>query len=389
MPQDRRRYELRDPNLNRQLEDLVAEAQKVHGPSEDGEMLRQILVTGLRLLSDRTPRADLKLINSALKELRHALFTFAPYEHVRKVAIFGSARTPHEAPEWKCAHEFAERLARAGWMVITGAGDGIMGAAQGGAGREKSFGVNIRLPFEQAANRVIAGDKKLVNFRYFFTRKLVFVKESHAIALFPGGFGTHDEGYEALTLVQTGKSELIPIVFVDAKGGTYWSSWERYVKEHLHARGLISADDLALFKVTDSVDDAVAEVLQFYRNYHSSRYVRELLVLRVHRAPDAGQLGALNREFKDILVSGAIETRGPLAEERGECPDFARVTLHFNRRDVGRVRRLVDRLNGFGPDTPPPPQEASPHEIIAQRLPPGAEREEDDLGMSPPRRQGS
>jgi len=389
MAQERRRYELRDPKLNRQLEELVAEAQKVHGPSEDGEMLRQILVTGLRLLSDRTPRADLKLINSALKELRHALFTFAPYEHVRKVAIFGSARTPREAPEWKSAHEFAERLAQAGWMVITGAGDGIMGAAQGGAGREKSFGVNIRLPFEQAANPVIAGDKKLVNFRYFFTRKLMFVKESHAIALFPGGFGTHDEGYEALTLVQTGKSELIPIVFVDAEGGTYWSSWEQYVRKHLHARGLISADDLALFKVTDSVDAAVHEVMRFYSNYHSSRYVRELLVMRVHRAPDGGQLRELNREFKDILVSGAIEAREPLPEERGECPEFARVTLHFNRRDVGRVRRLVDRLNGFAPGTASPPQEASPHEIIPQRLPPEAEREEDDLGVPPPGRKGS
>ena len=210
-----RPYTLRHASLDRKIEEIVAEAQTTFGDQDTGEYVRQMLVSAVRLIEDGTSRGDVKLLNSAIKELRHAFQVFAPYDHVRKVAIFGSARTGKGHPDWRQAHAFAERIVREGWMVITGAGDGIMGAAQGGAGRAHSFGVNIRLPFEQVANPVIAGDRKLINFRYFFTRKVMFVKESHAIVLFPGGFGTHDEGFEALTLVQTGKSEMLPIVFVD------------------------------------------------------------------------------------------------------------------------------------------------------------------------------
>jgi len=225
MSPPRRRYELRRNDLNDRIEELIDAASRESSSPEDIELVRQLLTTSIHLLRDGTSRAELKLVNSALKELRHAFRVFSPHSENRKIAVFGSARTDPKHPDWGNAFEFSERLVRSGWMVITGAGDGIMGAAQGGAGRDASFGVNIRLPFEQSANETIADDPKLINFRYFFTRKVVFVKEAHAIALFPGGFGTHDEGFESLTLIQTGKSEIVPIVFIDEPGGRYWKDW--------------------------------------------------------------------------------------------------------------------------------------------------------------------
>jgi uncharacterized protein (TIGR00730 family) len=372
----RRRYELRNAELNAKIEELIALAAVTYeARDERADYVRQMLVTGLGLLGDDCSTGDLKLLNSTLKELRHAFRVFAPWAHVRKVAVFGSARTRPEHPDFEQARSFAERIVAAGWMVITGAGDGIMGAAQGGAGREASFGVNIRLPFEQQANPVIAGDPKLINFRYFFSRKLAFVKNSHAIALFPGGFGTHDEGFEALTLIQTGKSEMLPVVFVDAPGGSYWRDWQEYLHSHLLARRLISEEDLSLFKVTDDVDEAVAELTGFYRNYHSSRYVRDLLVIRVREAPDAEELAALNAEFGDILAEGAIEVRGALPEEGGEADPFPRVLLHFDRKKMGRLRQLIDRLNALA-EPEVSASDAAPHEIVAAPLPPEAERAE-------------
>jgi uncharacterized protein (TIGR00730 family) len=374
---NRGRYHLDHPELDAAIEDLVEKAQGAYGESRGAEQVRQLLVTGLRLLRDGAGVGDLKLTTNALKELRHAFRVFAPYEHQRKVAIFGSARTTPCHPDWEQARLFAERIAAEDWMVITGAGAGIMAAAQGGAGRESSFGVNIRLPFEQHANDVIAGDAKLINFRYFFTRKVVFVKESHALALFPGGFGTHDEALESLTLIQTGKGEILPVVFLDAPGGSYWRAWEDYLHSHLHARGLIDEQDLSLFKITDDVDEAVAEILNFYSNYHSSRYVGEHLVLRVRHVPDAEALDALNAEFGDIVTSGVIETRGPLPEEGDDVPHLPRVTLRFNRRDRGRLRRLVDHLNEPVTERASPPREAIPHEIVPLQIPPEAETAEE------------
>jgi uncharacterized protein (TIGR00730 family) len=372
----RRRYELRNAELNAKIEELIALAAAAYeARDERADYVRQMLVTGLGLLGDDCSTGDLKLLNATLKELRHAFRVFAPWAHVRKVAVFGSARTKPEHPDWEQARRFAERIVAEGWMVITGAGDGIMGAAQGGAGRQASFGVNIRLPFEQQANPVIAGDRKLINFRYFFSRKLAFVKNSHAIALFPGGFGTHDEGFEALTLIQTGKSEMLPVVFLDAPGGSYWRDWQEYLHSHLLARRLISTDDLALFKVTDDVEEAVAEVTGFYRNYHSSRYVGELLVIRVREAPDATELAALNAEFSDILTGGEIEVRGALPEEGGEADPFPRVLLRFERKRMGRLRQLIDRLNALAAP-PVSVSDAAPHEIVAAPLPPEAERAE-------------
>ena len=371
-----RRYELRHPELDQAVEALVEGAERVWGASDGADYARQILVTGLRLLRDGAQPGDLKLINSALKELRHALRVFSPYEHHRKVAVFGSARTQEGTPDWEQARVFAERIVRAGWMVITGAGDGIMAAAQGGAGRESSFGVNIRLPFEQEANDVIAGDAKLINFRYFFTRKVVFVKEAHAIALFPGGFGTHDEALEALTLIQTGKGEMLPVVFVDHPGGSYWREWREWVTSHMN--GFISPEDLDLFRVTDDVEHAVAEILKFYSNYHSSRYVGDRLVMRVRSAPNEEALEGLNADFKDIVTSGTIEVGEALPEEAGEAAHLSRLVLRFNRRDTGRLRQLIDRLNALVTDEASPPREALPHEIVPESFSEKARNAEDD-----------
>jgi uncharacterized protein (TIGR00730 family) len=378
MGRTRRRYETDLPDLDQLVEDLVERAARAYGREDSAEFTRQIIVTALRLLRDGAEQRDVKLLNSALKELRHSFRVFAPYEKLRKVAVFGSARTRPEAPAWKQAFAFAERIAREGWMVITGAGGGIMAAAQGGAGREASFGVNIRLPFEQAANDVIAGDAKLINFRYFFTRKVMFVKESHAIALFPGGFGTHDEGFEALTLIQTGKSPIMPVVFVDEPGGSYWTEWAEWLRSHMAERGLISERDLSLFRVTDDIEVAAHEILNFYSNYHSSRYVGEKLVLRVRQAPDAEQLDALNRGFADLVYGGAIEASGPLAQEGGELPQHARLSLQFNHRDMGRLRELIDVVNGYVSASAPPPRDGTALELPEQSLPADAESDEQD-----------
>jgi len=359
----RRRYQLRHTGLNQKIEELLDLACREGTEPEAMELARQIMVTGVHLLRDQTSRAELKLVNSALKELRHAFRIFKPYSQLRKVAVFGSARTDPDHPDWIHAHAFAERIVREGWMVITGAGGGIMSAAQGGAGREASFGVNIRLPFEQQANEVIAGDRKLINFRYFFTRKVIFVKEAHAIALFPGGFGTHDEGFEALTLIQTGKSEMVPIVFVDAPGGRYWRDWLEYVETHLVERGLISREDLHLFRVADSVDEAVDEIEGFYRNYHSSRYVDGRLIMRLHIAPSDEELEVLNDEFSGLLESGKIERTDVLSGEESETAHLPRLRLHFNRKAVGRLRTLIDQLNAFA-EEPAPPRGARRREIF-------------------------
>lgn len=360
----RRRYALRHPELDRAVEELVERVQQEYGATQGAEHVRQILVTALRLAGEQVATGDLKLINESLKELRHSFRVFAPYRRARKVACFGSARIKEGDASWRQAFDFARRIAAEGWMVITGGGGGIMEAAQRGAGAASSFGVNIRLPFEQRPNDEIAGDPKLINFRYFFTRKVTFVKESHAIALFPGGFGTHDEGFEALTLIQTGKGEILPVVFLDEPGGSYWRDWERYVVTHLRDRAMISDEDLSLFLVTDDVEEAVAEIRDFYRNYHSSRFVGDKLVIRMRRAPDAEELDRLNESYTDILSGGSIVVTGPLEREGGEAEALPRIVLRFNRRDMGRLRELIDQLNGLAPTPEAEVPDASPHEIF-------------------------
>lgn len=322
---------------------LIDQLQKV----PDGDMVGEIVETALKLLRDQTNRADVKLINKSLKELRYALKVFAPYREVRKVSIFGSARTPESHADYKAAAHFGKIMADSGWMVITGAGGGIMAAGHGGAGAQPSFGLAIRLPFEQATNVHIANDPKLINFKYFFTRKLMFVRSSHAIAMFPGGFGTMDEGFEVLTLVQTGKSVPMPIVYVDHPGGDFWKSWQKMIDKQLLDRGLISPDDLRLFKVTDDAQEAADEVTRFYSNYHSVRYVKDELILRLQRKPTEQQLDQINASFSDVLVKGQFKVTGPLAAERDEpsLNHLHRLVFHFNKKDHGRLRILIDHLN--------------------------------------------
>ena len=328
-------------------DELISGLIEQAGGSPHAEFLEEMIQSTLRLIRNQTSRGDIKMLNAALRELVYAFRVFAPYRGIRKVTIFGSARLPEDSPEYRQAADFARSISAQGWMVITGAGEGIMKAGQDGAGREKSFGVNIRLPFEQTANEVIQNDAKLITFRYFFTRKLVFVKETDAIALFPGGFGTMDEAFETLTLLQTGKSALLPLVCVDSKGSDYWRSWDAYVRKTLLARGLVSPEDLALYRVTDSLDEAVDELLTFYRNYHSSRYVGNLLVIRLLRAPAAEAIGRLEEEFRDILSEGGLEVGPALPEEAEESAlaDLPRLTLSFNRRNLGRLRQFIDALN--------------------------------------------
>ena len=314
-------------------------------PGRDADLYANMLRTVCRMSRDETSRADVKLCDKALAELRYAFKTFAPYEQIPKVSIFGSSRTPEDHSEYLQAVKFAERMREENWMVITGAGDGIMKAGHGGAGPEASFGVAIRLPFEQRTNDIIEGDKKLVNFKYFFTRKLMFTKEAKAVALLPGGFGTQDEGFEVLTLVQTGKASLVPVVLIDAPGGTYWQHWRTYVKAELLHNDMISAEDMNLIKVTDDVEEAVQEILQFYRRYHSARYVKDKLVIRMNTPLPDGALAEIQKEFSDIVEKGTIEGASPLPEENGEFPEKPRLTLQFNRRSHGRLRQMIDYIN--------------------------------------------
>jgi uncharacterized protein (TIGR00730 family) len=309
--------------------------------------VQQLKETADKLAKDRASRGDAKLLATALKELRYCFKVFAAYRGRRKVTIFGSARTRADHPAYQAAVAFGKRMADAGYMVITGAASGIMEAGHVGAGRENSFGVNIILPFEQGANSVILDDPKLMNMRYFFGRKLVFIKESDAIALFPGGFGTQDELFETLTLIQTGKSHIFPVVLVDEPGGDYWKRWEAFVDECLLRRGYIAPQDKALYTITDSVEAAAAEVTTFYRVYHSMRYVKGDLVLRLQRPLGERALDELRWEFKDILTGGTFEQTVALPQEANEpaVADLPRLKFRFDRLNHGRLRQLIDFVN--------------------------------------------
>lgn len=315
--------------------------------TQQSELITEIKDTADRLARDKATRGDLKIISRALRELRYAFKVFTPYRRQRKVTVFGSARTQPDDPKYKAAVEFGQRMAEEGWMVVTGAGGGIMEAAHEGAGTEMSMGLNIMLPFEQEANAVIRGDSKLVNLKYFFTRKLLFVKEVHSIVSCPGGFGTLDEAFETLTLVQTGKRDLMPIVFLDEPNGTYWTGWQDYVEKELLGNGMISPADLSLFKVTSDIDEAVDEVLGFYDVYNSMRYIRDKLILRLHVDPPATLVERLNDEFGDIVASGKIEKAEVhrIEADDDHLRDLARLSLKFNRRSVGRLREMIDLIN--------------------------------------------
>ena len=334
-----------DPELRRRVLELIA----FKGGGNNEEAVADIIENALKILVDVQDTGDVRVIQTAVRELRYAYRLFAPYSQTRKVTIFGSARTAPNKQEYQQAVEFGQKIVKAGFMVITGAGPGIMQAGHEGAGPENSFGVNIRLPWEQSANPVIREDKKLVTFKYFFTRKLIFIRHSDAIVLFPGGFGTMDEGYEAITLMQTGKSPLMPLVLVDKPGGTYWKTWDKQVREHLLRDQLISPDDLNLYRITDSADEAVKIITRFYRNFHSTRFVKDLFIVRLHHAPTETALEAMNEDFADIIIGPPIQRIEPTPEEREDNDQLGlqRIAFGFNRRDYGRLRQLIDALNNL------------------------------------------
>ncbi len=334
-----------DLELKRRIQELIDRK----GGGYNQENVADIIENALKLLTDVKDTGDVKVIQTALRELRYAFRLFAPYANTRKITIFGSARTQPTRMEYQQAMEFGRKISEAGFMVITGAGAGIMQAGHEGAGPERSFGANIRLPWEQSANPVIREDKKLITFKYFFTRKLIFIRHSDALALFPGGFGTMDEGYEALTLMQTGKSQLMPLVLIDRPGGTFWKTWDKHVREHLLRDQLISPEDLYLYQITDDTDEAVKMITRFYRNFHSSRFVKDLFVIRLKHRPSESAIQAMNEDFADIIVGPEIRAIDPTLEELEDNDNvkMARIGFGFNRRDYGRLRQLIDVLNGL------------------------------------------
>jgi uncharacterized protein (TIGR00730 family) len=337
----------RSSTLGGEWDARVRELVTAFGAERAPELIEDMIVTALKMARDKMGVADLKLISRSMKEMRYAARVFSDYRAFRKVAVFGSARVATDSPEAMVAEEFARQMVAQHFMIITGGGDGIMGAAQRGAGRDMSFGLNIRLPFEQRANETIEGDKKLINFNYFFTRKLNFVKETHAFALFPGGFGTLDESFEVLTLMQTGKARIIPVVMLDQSKGGYWETWLKFVTDHLARLGFVSADDFYFFKIMHTVEGAVQEITGFYRIYHSARWVGEQLVVRITRPLSKSKLAELNEKFSDMLRRGQIVQSKALPPEKNEPEiwELPRLVFMPHRRNFGRFRQLIDAIN--------------------------------------------
>jgi uncharacterized protein (TIGR00730 family) len=339
----RRRFSTGDKALDAKLTELLDEA----GATANRDLLFEILASAIGIAGDSVDRLDAKITNAALKEMRAAFRAFAPYHDVPKVTIFGSARTLPDDPSYVHARELAHQLAGEGWMVVTGAGPGIMAAGLEGAGREHAFGVSIQLPFESGANPFIAGDQKLISMRYFFTRKLMLMKESRGFVSLPGGFGTLDETFELLTLIQTGKADPAPIVLLDERGGTFWHGFDRFLRDEVANRRLVDLDDLDLYLLTDDVDAAANEVVTFSRSYHSLRWVGERLVIRVRHSPTDDELADLDEKFGEISSDGHIERTGPLPPEvkDGDHVELPRISLRYNGFAAGKLRRLIDALN--------------------------------------------
>ncbi len=341
----RRLYSAGNHELDAKIIDLIASS----GYTEDIDLLREMIASAFRLARDRADRGEMKLVNAALKEFAYAFKIFKGYTNFRKVSIFGSARTVPEDPVYDYTRRFAAAMAERNWMVITGAGPGIMAAGHEGAGAERSFGAAIRLPLESEPNMFIEGNAKLINFKYFFTRKVTFLKESDAFALLPGGFGTLDETFELLTLMQTGKSDLHPVVLLEEPGSTYWRDWLAFIRDNLVARNLISTQDLPLIRHATSIDDAVNEITGFYRNYQSQRYVDGTLILRMLRLPPPEEIEKLVSAFADILGPGGIQPVEASAKEveGNDALECRRLALDFNQSSFGRLRRLIDELNRY------------------------------------------
>ncbi|MEA3544173.1 MAG: TIGR00730 family Rossman fold protein [Thermodesulfobacteriota bacterium] len=328
-----------------ELIDLLMGKVGVYHP----EMIREMIMGALKSGQENDYLADQKLMRTTMKEMRYTNKVFAPYRDRKKVTVFGSARTPSDAPIYKKCVEFSRLLVERNYMVITGGGPGIMRAGNEGAGVDNSFAVNIRLPFEQDTNPVMDQDEKVITYKYFFNRKVAFLKEAHAVALFPGGFGTLDEAMEIMTLIQTGKNPPIPLVMIDDAGG-YWEDWLEFLKGSLLKRGLISNEDFALFSVTRNPAEAVQIIDDFYRNYHSLRFVRNKMIIRLNKVLDSDHLRTLTSEFGDILIPGGkMSLSSPLPEENDQ-PDLKhlpRLTVEFNRRSYGLLKSFIRRINSF------------------------------------------
>jgi len=335
-------------HTNGPVDEAIDELIRAAGGIRQGEIVRQMILAALKAGQENQGRADLKLMNSALKEMRFTSKVFSPYKKTRKIAVFGSARVPPAEPTYGMARRFGRLAAQAGYMVITGGGGGIMQAVNEGAGPDHSFGVNIRLPFEQKANHILKGSPRHIIYKYFFTRKLAFLKEAHGVVLFPGGLGTQDEALETLTLIQTGKHDPMPVVLIDAPGSNYWQTWRAFIKAGPLARNYIREEDLALFTSAVSPDEALAGIEQFYRRYHSIRYVDGELVMRLRDTLPGEQLSALIRRFKDMLVpGGTILPIEPLPAEQDDPDtlDLPRLKIDFNKKMFGRLRQFIDCIN--------------------------------------------
>jgi uncharacterized protein (TIGR00730 family) len=334
---------------NGPVDEAIDRVIDLSGDIRNPLFVREMILAALKAgQEEKEKKADLKLMNSTLKEMRYTSKIFGPYRNVRKVTIFGSARTLPEQPTYKMAYLLGRKLAEAGYMIITGGGAGIMQAAHEGAGPDRSFGVNIRLPFEQKANPVIEGSPRLIQYKYFFNRKVAFIKEAHAIVLFPGGFGTLDEAMEILTLVQTGKRDPIPLILVDEPGGTYWSTCVDFFQNKLLAEGYICASDFSFFEVVDSIDVVIERISGYYRLFHSLRYVNGQLVIRLTSAPNAASVSYLKETFSDMLTpQGDIRLTGSLHEEddEPELAELPRLVLDFDRKSFGRLRLFIDEIN--------------------------------------------
>lgn len=337
--------DVKEEHIQRSISELISLAGGTVDTFES-QLVIQMIETILKLLHESHDSGQLKLISRSIRELRYAYRVFNAYKGVKRISIFGSARTKEDHPDYIAAKKFSEKIAEHEWMCITGAANGIMKAGLEGASRESSFGLSIRLPFEVPTNTVIEGDPKLIVFRYFFTRKLMFMSHSDAVAVFPGGVGTLDELFEVLTLIQTGKANIIPVVLIEGENGLYWQSWKTYVEDHLLKNGWISESDLNLFYLAKNEQLAVDHITKFYRRYHSSRYVDDLLVIRMLEPIEEKQLKVLNENFSFLVQSGKIEQRGALAEETDHL-EMPRLVFHHTRSDFGSVRRLIDMINEF------------------------------------------
>ena len=342
--------ELRFHKPNPGIDEQIATLMDLAGIDANRDIVRELIIGSLKYAQDARDRGDLKMMNTTIKEMRYTAKVFGPYQDRYKVTVFGSSRTPPDTPLYNMAVRFARQVVEKGFMVVTGGGPGIMEAANKGAGPENSFGATIKLPFEQTTNEIVASNPRMIQYKYFFNRKVAFIKETHAIALFPGGFGTMDEAMEAMTLVQTGKRNPIPIVFLETKRDTYWDRWMEFMQNYLVKDGYLPPTDVDLVTIRSDEKEAVKVITTFYRRYHSMRYVGDVVVLRLKTRPTERMIRVLNEEFsKDLLPGGSFEARGPLPEEEDEPKllDLPRIIFPFNKQCFPSLKAIIERVNSF------------------------------------------